>query len=349
MVGALWFLLAVGATGLHVQTDTPDALCPPLESVREAVRSRLGEVEGGPYEARFGVVRGGNEEPDSLVLTLTGAEGAELLRREFPLSSLSCTDAADVIALVLERFFQQMSAVEPEPASDDAAASSEASTAPAGSTARASEPAPEPPSSPPPPARPSEAGRPDEERAALTGGGWDLRGQGGAHTSLTSSAGVGAAFQVPSPLGGLRGQVVLDALWPLSSRRVQEQDLSLALQSSWFFASGLLLAETGRWSWGAGPLVGLELEQAEIEGAPQLSDGVKRRLLLGLGAHAVGRYALSAPVQLELGLRGLPMLTGATRRFAVRDAGGAELEVLRPEGLEWAVTIGLNLRVGGGS
>src|SRR5690606_14967007 len=47
MVGGLWFLFALGATGLHVETDTPDALCPPLEPVRQAVRSRL-RSEGGP-------------------------------------------------------------------------------------------------------------------------------------------------------------------------------------------------------------------------------------------------------------------------------------------------------------
>lgn len=368
MVGGLWFLLALGATGLHVETDTPDALCPPLEPVRQAVRSRLGEVEGGPYEARFAVVRGGNRESDVLVLTLREADGEELLRRELPLASLGCNDAAEVIALVLERFFQQMSGVEaplllreeapppptapasPEPPST-APSAAEAPGEPAPPRPSAAEPVqpegdttPDPSSTPPTTAAPPSATPPADGEGA--GGdpppAWSLRGNIGLHSTLVPGAGLGAGFRPTAWL-----QLVLDTTWPIGVQTLEEQGLQLSTNSSWLFGSGLFLLEQGPWSVGAGPAVGLELQQAEIEGAPGLSAGRKARLLFGVGAHAVGRFLLSDPLELELGVRALPMITGAAREFAVRGRDGGITEVLRPPSFAWTVSLGLNVRLGG--
>lgn len=357
MVGGLWFVIALGAAGLNglrVETDTPDALCPPLEPVRDAVRSRLGEVEGGPYEARYAVVRGGNREPDVLLLTLTEGGGTELLRRELPLASLGCADAAEVIALVLERFFQQMSASgaqpgataasplpnePPEPpearapdeATGGAGGSAPREPAPVGGADAPAEPPPAPGRSTEPPAGPDATSR------------WSLRGHGTLHSTGIPGAGLGAAFRAPD-----WAQVVLDVSWPLAPRRSREQEVDLASRSSWFFASGLLLQTHGPWSVGAGPLLVLQLEQAELERAPELSDGRKTRLLFGAGLHAVARLALGNPLELELGLRGASMLTGMARTFAVLDAADREVEVLRPAGLAWSVALGLNVRLGEG-
>ena len=367
MVGGLWFLFALGATGLHVETDTPDALCPPLEPVRQAVRSRLGVVGGGPYEARFAVVRGGDRDADVLLLTLRDANGTELLRRELPLASLGCTDAAEVIALVLERFFQQMSGVdEPTLLPEEAPPSSDAPEEPTGRESvgpgsSGHEPAgrhpagheppaerPEPLHEPdPPPApdalplHPSRAPGCADHRAPASSS-WTLRGTTTVHAPLAPGAGLGVGIP-----GGSWIQLVLDATWPLAARSVDEQGLRLATQSSWLFASGLFLLERNRWSFGAGPLVGLELEQAEIEGAPELSAGRKARLLAGVGAHAVALLVLSQSLQLELGLRALPRFTGNTRRFVVQGASDEEFEVLRPAPLAWAGSLGLIVHLGG--
>ncbi len=348
MVGGLWFLFALGATGLHVETDTPDALCPPLEPVRQAVRSRLGVVGGGPYEARYAVVRGGDRDADVLLLTLRDASGAELLRRELPLASLGCADAAEVIALVLERFFQQMSGVEEPPLLSD-------ETTPSGEPGEPAEreplvQGPEPHHEPDPPRapdalplRPSQApGRVEQQPDAPGSSAWSLRGSTTVHSPLAPAAGLGVGIP-----GGSWVQLVLDATWPLAARSVEEQDLRLATQSSWLFASGLFLFERNRWSVGAGPLLGLELEQAEIEGAPELSAGRKARLLAGAGAHAVARLVLSQSLQLELGLRALPRLTGHTRQFVVQGTSGQEFEVLRPAPLTWAASVGLIVHLGG--
>src|SRR4051812_41631150 len=91
-----------GFLALEVTTSTPDALCPPLEEASAAIKARVGEVRG-EYHVEFGLVRGNNGQP---VLKLEVREGAQkVLERELQLDDAGCQNAAQTIALVLERYF----------------------------------------------------------------------------------------------------------------------------------------------------------------------------------------------------------------------------------------------------
>lgn len=91
-----------GFLALDLTTRTPDALCPPLEEARAAVKARVGEVRGD-YHAEFALIRADDGQQK---LDLSLREGnEEVLRRELPLDAAGCQDAAQAIALVLERYF----------------------------------------------------------------------------------------------------------------------------------------------------------------------------------------------------------------------------------------------------
>jgi hypothetical protein len=104
--------------GLSIETGSPDALCPELESTRAAVRRRLGEliVPGGSsgYRARYTIGHAPVGSPRDFVrLELFGPEGNLQLERDLPLESESCSTMAEVIALVLDRYFRALLAREP--------------------------------------------------------------------------------------------------------------------------------------------------------------------------------------------------------------------------------------------
>lgn len=102
-----------GLLALDITTTTPDALCPPLAEVRAAVEQRVGEVRGD-YEARFTLIRGEGGRVLELVLL---ERDRQVLRRELTLGEAECQDAAQTIALVLERYFDAVERpVDPEPA-----------------------------------------------------------------------------------------------------------------------------------------------------------------------------------------------------------------------------------------
>lgn len=100
--------LTLAAGGLSVNTLSPDALCPALESTRQAVAARLGQVElEGDWTAEYVVVH--RRRGDFVDLQLRDGRSVVRLKRELPLRGESCATLAQAIALVLERFF-----VEPE-------------------------------------------------------------------------------------------------------------------------------------------------------------------------------------------------------------------------------------------
>ena len=103
-----------GLHALDLTTSTPDALCPPLEEARALVKARVGEVRGD-FHAEFGLIR---RDDGSQALQLVLREGVEpVLRRELPLDEAGCEDAAQAIALVLERHFDALDRPDPpEPA-----------------------------------------------------------------------------------------------------------------------------------------------------------------------------------------------------------------------------------------
>jgi hypothetical protein len=91
-----------GFPALDVTTSTPDALCPPIEEARAAIQARVGEVRGD-YHVEFALVRGVDGRQ---VLELKVHEAQQqVLARELPLDRAGCQDAAQAIALVLERYF----------------------------------------------------------------------------------------------------------------------------------------------------------------------------------------------------------------------------------------------------
>jgi hypothetical protein len=91
-----------GFLSLEVTTSTPDALCPPLAEARAAIDARVGEVRG-TYRVEFALVRADDGQQ---VLDLVVRDNEqEVLRRELPLSGVGCEDAAQAMALVVERYF----------------------------------------------------------------------------------------------------------------------------------------------------------------------------------------------------------------------------------------------------
>jgi len=101
-----------GFPALEVTTNTPDALCPPIEEARAAIKARVGEVQG-EYHVEFSLVRGLEGQP-RLELVVREA-GQPVLERVLPLDATGCQDAAQALALVLERYFD---AVEKGPQPD---------------------------------------------------------------------------------------------------------------------------------------------------------------------------------------------------------------------------------------
>jgi hypothetical protein len=126
LLGPLAAALAL-AGGLRVETPTPDALCPDLESVRRAVRARVGRIEGaGEWRASYTTVHrpdvsGGG---DVVRLELLDPAGKLRMHRDLPRSDESCLELAQAIALVLDLYFRQ-----PAPAPLVATATKEAAIA----------------------------------------------------------------------------------------------------------------------------------------------------------------------------------------------------------------------------
>jgi len=112
------------ASGLTLETGSPDALCPELEATREIVARRLGAlvVEGRKgWRARYtiGHTPAGNPR-DFVRLELFNPEGGVELRRDLPIEGDSCRTMSEVIALVLDRYFRGLVAAEQAPSSVEA-------------------------------------------------------------------------------------------------------------------------------------------------------------------------------------------------------------------------------------
>jgi hypothetical protein len=114
----------IGAGGLVITTPTPDALCPPLGATRDAVDARLGSLElEGTWRATYNVVH--RVDGDYVELKLQDGADQVRLERALPVRGESCSTLAQVIALVLERYFQrpggELAATEPEAPAREAA------------------------------------------------------------------------------------------------------------------------------------------------------------------------------------------------------------------------------------
>jgi len=112
----------------HIETDTPDALCPELQLTRDAVTKRLGRLEvdgGGTWQGRYSTVHDpAGRHGDSVRLVITDPFGKEQLTRDLPMHGESCATMAQAIALVVDSFFRdfgQSSFREGKPANEAAA------------------------------------------------------------------------------------------------------------------------------------------------------------------------------------------------------------------------------------
>lgn len=109
---AAGLLLSEGAraeepSGFTLETGSPDALCPALEVAREAVTRRLGAlVVEGRWRARYTIAHVPSGTGDFVRLELFNPEGRAELVRDLPIEGESCRTMAEVIALVLDRYFR---------------------------------------------------------------------------------------------------------------------------------------------------------------------------------------------------------------------------------------------------
>jgi hypothetical protein len=103
-------------SGFALDTGSPDALCPDLQTTREIVARRLGSliVEGRKgWLARYTIGHAPAGNPRDFVrLELYNPEGGIELRRDLPVEGDSCRTMAEVIALVLDRYFRGLVANE---------------------------------------------------------------------------------------------------------------------------------------------------------------------------------------------------------------------------------------------
>lgn len=168
--------------GFTLETGSPDALCPELEVTRELVARRLGSlvVEGRKgWRARYTIGHAPSGTPRDFVrLELFSPEGAVELLRDLPIEGDSCRTMAEVIALVLDRYFRGLGADAPRPA----------------------EPVPPAPL-PAPPAQPTAAPRTEEHRTLL---------------ARRLSAEYAATYPWAQPWLGLRASTVLSSRFELA-------------------------------------------------------------------------------------------------------------------------------------
>jgi hypothetical protein len=283
-----------GEGGLTIETGSPDALCPELASTRAAVSRRLGEliVPGGSsgFLARYTIAHAPVGSPRDFVrLELYGPEGTLQLSRDLPLEGESCGTMAEVIALVLDRYFRALLAHDP-PSSDadgpaPAAAPAAASPPPSPTPDRAL-PAARETSSAPGDAQPSDAGpRRDASEAPAASGSRRL-----------ALAAFELGFRSPD-MPALGARAMLE-LWPQvylgtalhvglrsktenlsDSGEVSSRDASWRLNAGWGPRLGPVRTYVG-------PGVCLGIARGSGDGLPQRNSGYRATWTLGLDAGA---------------------------------------------------------------
>ena len=122
MASGSLLLVATVAGGLHIETGTPDALCPELSQVRAALATRLGDIEGaGVWQARYALVHRPDAGGDVVRLELRDPEGRLRLERALPRTGTSCTAVGQAMVLLLDAFFRHPTDPgEPGPVAEDA-------------------------------------------------------------------------------------------------------------------------------------------------------------------------------------------------------------------------------------
>lgn len=312
-------MLSIGAGGLSVATDSPDAFCPPLEEAQEAVAARVGAVTGGQFEARYGLQRDANTGATSLRLVMRDEAGTLVLERELPLNEGDCSHAATVMALILERYFTSHSSAPPSPAP---------SIEPPQARVEPSLASEEPVSAPPP-------SEPEPEEARRTQGAPVKVSQ--PQAPLVHSLRLSLAYSPKTLRLGFAGGIDLTPTWQwlfeanaqLINNEVEEAgyDFSVA-RHALFTAAVASLRTRSRLRAFAGPELGLQWEQARALDSLLESSGTESRLVPSLGAQA--GLSFEATRAWEVGAWGRGAVGLAGRRFVLemRDGGNLELFAL---------------------
>lgn len=314
-------MLSIGAGGLTVATDSPDAFCPPLEEAQAAVASRVGAVTGGQFEARYGLTRDAKSGAVSLRLVMHDEAGELVLERVLPLSESDCADAATVMALILERYFSSRSTASP---SAMAAPGVPAQEAP--EEVRAEPNDSEPNDSEP---RDVKAAMP-EEAASRASSAESTQGE----RSLPYSLRLSLAYSPKTLRLGVAGGVKLSPWWQwlleanvqLLNNDVEEAGYEFAVaRHALFTAAVASLRFEPRLRVFAGPELGLQWELAQAMDGALESSSSESRLLPSLGAQVGASF--EATPSWEFGLFGRGAMGFAGRRFVVETRQGESQEL----------------------
>jgi hypothetical protein len=318
MVTFSWYALAIvlGAlnSGLTIETRTPDAHCPDVAATRKAADERLGVVDvagQGRWRAVYAIVYAPDtSEGNRVHLELFDPKGQRRLERDLPIRGESCGAMAEVLVVVLERYFRDLGSTnEMEAARDSASTPLTPEPAPADKTQVA-----------PTPSR-------DEERpiAAWTLGGGFLSPPAAPAIALEAKlwiapsvhAGLGAAW---SPVrteesvgpGMVRGTFVPVRAYVGFGRR---------------FAAGYAYA---------GPEVLASFDQAKATGIAAPGDAI--RVVFGAGAAGGAFFWLRKPWAFSISAAVDGTLPLAMSQFVV-----SQEEVLRQKWVQGVVSMGLTL------
>jgi hypothetical protein len=309
-----------GLLALDVTTSTPDALCPPLAEVRAAVEARVGEVEGD-YHAEFSLLRGsGGRQTLQLMLR----EGSEpVLERELEIDGAECQNAAQAIALVLERYFDAVERPAPNPE-------------------------PVPAKAEPVPGPGSVSYAPTEVAAGVAApeeSGWGVHGgvAGDWKLGVAPLLGVelfprawrvgthlrfGGAFDVALFVKPITETVRMESIRASTLQSV----LAVPVELHW-----------GSWRTGLGAWTQVRLQRATAESLA--NSRTAYRALFGLGALARVGWSPGRPWLISATVAGGRQLVSATSRLVLEKGDGSQTEVLVPES-EFAqaqLTLGLTL------
>jgi hypothetical protein len=296
-----------GLLALDVTTSTPDALCPPLSEVRAAVQARVGEVQGD-YHAEFALLRGQGGRQTLKLLLRDGSE--PVLEREIELEGAECQNAAQAIALVLERYFdavERPASPDPEPvpsSTEPVAQPASVAPAPAGVAPRAG-------------ARVNSSWR---VHAGLAQD-WEL----GA-APLLGLAFFPRAWQVTPHVGFGASFDLAFFVTPLTETVRTESIRASTLQPS---LSLPLELRMGPWCTGLGPWAQARLQRATAESLT--NDHTVYRALFGLGGMARVGWSPARRWLLLATVAGGGQLVSASSRLVLQKADGTQSTVLVPE------------------
>lgn len=344
MLGPL-FAITTGAAALVVTTDSPDALCPPLEQARAATQARVGEVEGGPYEARYVTVRDAESGVEQLRLVLTNASGKTLLERTIPLGPDGCKDASQAIALILERYFRGVPGARLAPQTTPEVSSRVTPARSPPSTPSTPEHSRAPKTSLPPPAAVGayDRGPAEPSLSPTTLLSFLARGGAGVDHLGTPEVAIGAELSTASFWA-----IGIDGVFGLAPAAHADQGFELESTTHSLYASSLfLLGPYGSWSLGAGPWLGAQRQAIELRDDATVPQGDPTRWVFAVGAQAALRFTVANNVRLDLVPRLGTQLAGT--RFAIVDTEGTQTEVLALPALTWDLTLNLGFLLTSGT